>query len=238
MSRIQKLHKASIRLITKKTFWNTYDHLGRVLVMNFLAVLLSLSLVGIPLAALGLYAAAQRMVNYEDVEMRDFWRYWPKYLKRSLLLMLILIIIFVVLVVNLRFYFVLLGSKGLSGVLGIIVSLIFGLMVWLFLFFCMFALYVYPVLIAMDTSVKETLQNSFFMMMDNLKITVYLLVNSLIWLGFGFISAGLIALFLSFGVIAVISSTAVRELLKQYKETQPDEAEEVRGFRDLIKPWG
>ena len=238
MPKIRKIRKALLGQITKKAFWNTYDHLGRLLLMNFLAVILSLTLVGIPLAAIGLYASARKIANYEDVEMKDFWQHWSNYWKAGVLLLLILIIAFVILMANLKFYLDLLENKGPSGAVGIVLSLIFGLMVWFFLFFCMVALYVYPVLIATAGSVKTTLQNSFFLMMDNLKASIYLFVNSLIWLALGFFSGGLIILCLSFSVIAVISSTVVRELLKQYQESEPDEEEEVRGFSDLIKPWG
>ncbi|MBN1351493.1 DUF624 domain-containing protein [candidate division KSB1 bacterium] len=238
MEKVQKYHKAQIRLISKKTFWNTYDNLGRLLLMNFMTVVLSLTIIGIPFAAIGLFAASRKMVSYEEVEMKDFWRHWQPFWKRGVALAAILIFVFILMLVNLRFYLDMLGSAGASGAASAVLSLIFGLVIWLFIFFCMLLPYVFPVLIAIDATIKTTLRNSFFLMLDNLKVSIYLLINCLAWLSLGLFTGGLLALFLSLSAIAVMSSTALREVLKQYEQSEPDEEEEVRGFRDLIKPWG
>lgn len=235
MAAIKKYRKISIAIINKKAFWNSYDHLGRLLVINLIVVLLSITIIGLPFALVGLYAVATKIANYEEIEFRDFWRGIKKYAKTGSLIVGILLLIFLILIANIYFYNGLLRAEN-PPFLGYLFSGIQGLMLWLSFFFLMYTLYIFPVLCQTETNIKAILKNSFFLLMDNLKVSFYLLISSVLWLILG-LGTGVLAFFLSFSVISVIGTTAVREVLAQYRLQGLDEQEESRGFRDLIKPW-
>ena len=57
----------------KKWFWNTYDYLGTLIVVNILWVLLVLPLVTLPLAFAGLFRVTGRIAAYEETGVRDFF---------------------------------------------------------------------------------------------------------------------------------------------------------------------
>jgi len=241
MPQTKKYRQASISRINKKAFWNLYDHAGRLLVMNFISIILILTVLGIPVALIGMYGVTRKIVNYEDsganpLEFRDYWASLRKFWIRSLKITLLMISGLILLIINIYFYNLMLTSPEIDLTLNLILSVMLGLMLWIFIFFLIFCSYIYPVLVQLDLDVKATLKNSFFLMMDNLKASFFLLFNLLGWTIFG-ITTGILGLFFSLAIICIIGNTTVRELLAQYQVHGLDNTEEVRGLRDLFKPW-
>lgn len=235
MAKTTKLRLATVGLINKKAFWNTYDHLGHLLLINFFTLLLAVTVIGLPLGIIGLFSFTAKIVNYENTTLKAYWSAFQPFLKRVTGLILFMIFMLLLLLANIYFYRSLLQQTSGPG-FTFIFSGMLGLMLWLTLFFLMLTFYIFPVLFQLNSDFKVTIKNSFFLMMDNLKVSFYLLFSWLLWMVAG-LATGVIGFFLSFSVIAVITSTAVREVLAQYRpEGLPDD-EETRGLRDLIKPW-
>lgn len=235
MAKSKKFRVASVGLINKKAFWNTYDHLGHLLLINLFTLLLGMTVIGLPLGVIGLFSFTAKIVNYENVTLNTYWSSFRPLLKRVTGLIVLLIFLSLLLLANIYFYRSLLQQASGVG-FTFIFSGMLGLMLWLALFFLMFTFYVFPVLFQLSSDFKVTIKNSFFLMMDNLKVSFYLLFSWLIWLAAG-LATGVIGVFLSLAVIAVITNTAVREVLAQYRPEGLVDDEETRGVRDLLKPW-
>lgn len=236
MAHSKKYRTTTIGLINKKAFWNAYDHLGRLLVINVLSVLLFMTIIGIPFGIIGLYSITRKIADYEDITLKEYWEPVRKYIRRVIGLTVFLVLFTILLLANLYFYNALLNQADSASKLTYVFSGMQGLMIWLSIFFIMFSFYIFPVLFQFDNDFKTTLKNSFFLMMDNLKVSFYLLFSWILWMVAG-LATGVIGFFLSFSIIAVISQTAVREILAQYRAAGLDENEEKRGLRDLLKPW-
>lgn len=236
MAEIQKYRHVSLAVINKKAFWNSYDHLGRLMLLNLAAIIAALTVIGLPLAIMGLFAMTVKVVNYEELELRQLWPTLRPFLKRGYLLVGLLLLGVAILVANLYFYNSLLNRGTDPAGLRFLFSAMQGLMLWLLLFLSILAYFIFPVLCQMNRGVKATLKNSLFLMFNNLKVAFYLLISVLFWLIVGFFT-GIGLVFLTFSMVSVIGNTAIRETLAQYREAGLDPAEEARELRDLIKPW-
>ena len=233
---MKKFRQTLLSVITYKSFWNCYDHPGFLIVMNLLFLGFAMTLVGIPVAVIGLNFIAAKIVGYQDFELKDFWQSFRVFGKRGTILVLMFILIVFLLLSNLIFYFLFVQSVSFAEISGFLVAGMFGLMLWLAALFLVFTFYVFPVLIQLNLSVQATLKNSFFLMLDNLKVSFFLLFIFWFWLLFG-IATGVILLLLSFSVSSVFMHTAVREVLARYREEPWDQSEEVRGWKDIVTPW-
>ncbi len=236
MSRPKKYRKTPISLINKKAFWNVYDHLGTLILLNLLSSILMITIVGIPFALGGLYGIANQIANYEQAEFRDYWLNGRKYFVKALSLVIFVIILIGLLAVNIYFYYVQIISPQTAANMRIIFSLMLGVIVWLSMLFFILMHYLFPMMIQSGDKFLSLLKKSYFIMLDNIAISLYLFISSIFWSILG-IYTGVIAFFFSLSVMSVIGQTAVRELLNQYQPEAFLKVEEVRGFRDLIKPW-
>jgi uncharacterized membrane protein YesL len=235
MAKSTKLRPASIGLINKKAFWNAYDHLGRLLLVNLFSVLLAITIIGLPAGIIGLFSITAKIANHENITLKEYASPLRKYLKRVVSLIAVLVFLMLLLAANLYFYNAMLHQTS-GAAMTFIFSGMQGLMLWLALFFIMFSFYIFPVLFQLDSDFRVTLKNSFFLMLDNLKVSFYLFFSWLFWMFVG-VATGIVGFFLSLSVIAVIGNTAVREVLAQYQPKGLEADEETRGLRDLLKPW-
>ena len=62
-----------VRGIYKKWFWNTYDYLGTLILVNILWVLCSLPVITLPMTMSGLFRVTNRIAAYEETGVRDFF---------------------------------------------------------------------------------------------------------------------------------------------------------------------
>ncbi|MCK5738713.1 DUF624 domain-containing protein, partial [bacterium] len=222
--------------INKKAFWNNYDNLGRLIVINFGSLILGLSIIGLPLAIYGLFKMAHQIANYEPISLREYADDFPKQWKKFTAIALILIFAVLILLSNIYFYNSIVRHPEVNKIISLFAVAMLGLTVWLLVFFFILLCYLLPGLFEFSGDIRHLFRNSFFLMMDNLQISAYLFFSVLLWLVVGIVSGALIFM-ISVSIIAVMDATAVREVLSQYSETDLVEEEEQRGFRDLIRPW-
>jgi len=262
----------------KKSFWNVYDHLGRCILLNLLWSLFSLPWLGLtflllsigwtqiaagrfllgcmvaavsvqqliisPISA-GLWTVTARWAHYQSAAVREFFPAVKKFFGRGIVLWLLFTLVALLLAVNASFY------RHLPGKFAILGAFAAGLMGWAHLFLCLVQIYVFPLLVQQDLSIKKSLRRSASVVLDNVWYTLLLWVLTTVVLLIGLISmAGL--LFISVGLVGVIANTGLREILKKYepekkadkprtwaevREAEKKADEESRGWRDLWRPW-
>lgn len=236
MIRSQKYRKASISIINKKAFWNVYDHLGTLILLNLFSLVLILTFIGIPFALSGLFGVTKQIAYYESIEFRDYLSNTKKYFKKAFSLAIFMMIFLFLLAANLYFYYVQIISSHTDANLRIIFSIMLGVMVWLGIIFLIFLHYLFPMMVQSGNKFVSLLKKSYFLMLDNIVVSLYLFITSTFWFLLG-IYTGIIAFFFSFSVVSVVCQTAIREVLNQYQPEALPKDEEVRDFRDLIRPW-
>lgn len=215
----------------RKWFWNTYDYLGTLIVINILWLLFVLPLVTLPLAFSGLFRVTGRIAAYEETGLRDFFAHGREDLGRSFLLCGLYAGVLAVLAANVVFYVRLMDEWPWTG------AVLSGVMMWLIVFVCMTAVYALPLLHRSRNPVRQIIRSGVFLVMDNAwRSFVLLLAGSLI-MGFS-LASGVGMLFLGAGAVGVLFSTGLREILKRYEQNGHDVLEEARGWRDLLRPWG
>lgn len=222
----------------KKWFWNAYDHVGTLVLLNLLWVLCSLPLITVPASTAGLFYVTSRMASYQEASIRDFFLGFRRYHGRGLRLGGLYVFAFVVLFVNMRFYGRLMGSfQWIGTVLG-------GGMIWGMVFIGLTGVYAFPLLVQTDDPVRTIIKKSILLVLDNIRYTSVLLLGGMGVLLIGAVTgAGIV-----FGAVALVGllfNTGLREVLKKYTPPKTGETplitevdpEEPRDWRDLIRPW-
>ena len=241
--------------ILRRYFWTGYDHLGGIVAYNLLWSLLSLPWIGaaymllrfgfslgglflpgaVVLAGVLLFGSPATVLLFvvcafwargDELNLRELLLTGRRFFWRATALGGSLIVATGLILVNMVFY------QHLGGWLGALLS---GLMIWLLLLAGIMALYLFPVLVTQEGSVWATLQQSLLLAVDNLKMSLALLLGTIFFLAVGLASG----LGLFCGVMtawALLMSMVLRALLPKYTgEALPVEA--PRGLRDLIRPW-
>ena len=215
----------------KKWFWNTYDYLGTLIIINILCVLLLLPLVTIPFAFAGLFRVTGRIAAYEKAGIRDFFSYNRTDLGRYYCLCLLYLGALLALFINIFFYVNAMPEWPWVG------AILSGVMIWLVAFVCMTAVYTFPLAQSKQFSVRQIIQLGIFLVIDNMKRSIILLIGGGLVIIFSLVS-GVGLVFIGLGATAVLFSTGVREIRKRYDFSEEHIFEEVRGWRDLFRPWG
>ena len=242
--------------IAKKFFWTTYDHLGGLIVLNLVWSALSLPwiLVGYGLVGLGantsdwgvfvttflaveivvfapptmlLFAAGARWARGEDIRFETLFKEMRLFAARVQLLGLTLVFSTLLLSLNIGFYLHLRGWPGL--ILG---SLAIGLLFAVLLM----STYLFPLLLLQNGRMWYTLRQSFLVALDNIKLSLVLLLVVLLVFVLGFFSVvGLFSGLLA--AVALLLCICFGQLQSKYTgESLPEEG--PRTWRELIRPWG
>ncbi len=215
----------------RKWFWNTYDYLGTLIVVNILWLLFALPLVTLPLAFAGLFRVTGRIAAYEETGIRDFFAHTREDLGRSFCICGLYAGVLLLLAANVLFYVRLMDAwPWVGAVLG-------GVMMWLIVFVCMTAVYVLPLMQRGKVPVRQVIRSGVFLAVDNPRHAFALLFCGSVTMAFS-LASGVGLLFLGIGAVGVLFSTGLREMLKRYDSTNGNVLEEARGWRDLIRPWG
>jgi uncharacterized membrane protein YesL len=226
-----------LRRILKKWFWNTYDYLGTLMLINILWVLCALPVITLPVAMAGLFRVTAGIAGYRETGFRDFFSgmrhdVWP-----MLRLCGVYAAAWGLLGVNILFYINLMASWPWTG------AVLSGLMGWIAVFTALTGIYSFPLLMQTDAPVRRVLRDSMLLVLDNLRTSVGLfLMGTGVLAVSAFTGAGLV--FGGVSVTGVLWSTGLREVRKRYDDASSDEtedrtpdAEEPRTWRDLFRPW-
>lgn len=215
----------------RKWFWNTYDYLGTLIVINILWLLLALPLVTLPLAFAGLFRVTGHIAAYEETGIRDFFAHTRGDLRRSFLLCGLYAGVLILLAANVLFYVRLMEDWPWTG------AILSGVMMWLIVFVCMTAVYTLPLMLREQVPVRQIVRKGVYLVVDNPRHSFALLAAGALVMAFS-LASGVGLLFLGLGAIGVLFSTGLREILKRYEQREDGGLEEARGWRDLLRPWG
>ncbi len=215
----------------KRWFWNTYDYMGTLIVINILWFLFALPLVTLPFAFAGLFRVTGRIAAYEETGIGDFFAHTRHDLGRSFLLCGMYAGILLLLAANVAFYISLMDEWPWTG------AILSGVMMWLAVFVCMTAVYTLPLLQQSPAPLRQIIRSGVFLVMDNGRATCAVAVVGFLTMVFS-LASGIGLLFIGAGAVAVLFSTGLREMLKRYDLSEANVLEEARGWRDLLRPWG
>ena len=246
-------------------FWDVYDYIGRLLLLNLLSFFLCLLVVPLPGVIAGTLYFLHRISSNREPSFGDFFSAFRKYYLRSMFLSLIYALLCVVIAVNIHFY---MSPSVVSEQLRFPAALLAGIFFWVGVIVVASALFAFPALIKYDLTVLKSLRRGFVYLFANPTIAFFALVLFTIV----FISTAITVVGIFFFSIVLLASVAnaafdtaterieamieKREVAANPGETerpvswhdikrQEKKAEEKkvkedrysRGLKDIIRPW-
>lgn len=213
-----------------RALWNTYDHIGLLVIANLIWVALCLPVVTAPASTAGLFHLARKIGKGEEVSLRDFFIGFRQHFLPALRLGAVDLAVLLLLWVNVDFYSHL---RGVATIPGMVLA---AAMVWLAAFFFLMHAHLCPLLVEGETSLKQLLRKSALLTLDNLAFTIGIAVQGLALSVLCVITgAGLVLIHGS--VVAVLLVAGHDELRRKYHSWEPRPHPETRTLRDLWKPW-
>jgi uncharacterized membrane protein YesL len=220
-----------LRPAFKHALWNTYDHLGLLVVANLVWLVLCVPVVTAPPATAGLFYLVRKLSLDEDAGLRDVFDGFRIHLAPSLKLGGLDLLALALLWVNIDFYSHLRGGANIPGLL------LAAVLVWAGTFYLLMHAHLLPLMMGGETSLVQLLRKAALLTLDNLAFTVGITLQAASLTVLCVISgAGL--LLVNGSIVAELLTAGHRELLRKY----PDEPEaaperETRGWRDFWRPW-
>jgi uncharacterized membrane protein YesL len=221
-----------ITRIYKKSFWNTYDNIGHLILLNLLwfvlfplptylvfrylplgiypriAVTIILGLLTHSYATSGVFGFAARIVDYRKTTLRQFFPLARTHFPRMLLLSLIFGAIFFVLFQSTRFY---LSLKFAGGILGFFLA---GVQIWIAVFCLLMQVYLFPLLVTRGWDTRRILKWSAMLVVLRPGFTILMFLQALaIFLLVAVTGIGFVVLLMS--LTSVFLSTTLRETLRE-----------------------
>lgn len=214
--------------ILKKSFHDFYEHLfflGAISLLwfftvgllsyvgvagfflkQFLPVFLNLLLVG-PLT-LAAFLVTYRLIIYQEVKLRDYFRAIREKFWRGMLAYWISLVIFLILVVDFLF-FLNFGNK--------ILFYLSGIWIYLLIFFSVSQFYFWSLLVQLDDPLGKLFKKSLLMALDNLLFSLGIFLSFILLLVLGIVSAGIVLAVGFIGFLGVLANNATHKLLVKYE---------------------
>ncbi len=225
-----------IARIYKKSFWNTYDNIAQLILLNLLWFLIFplptflafrylplapyprigltilIGLITHAYATSGVFALTARLVDYREITLGRFWPEARTYFPRMLGLGLIFGGVFFVLAQSTRFY---LNLKVAGGIIGFFLA---GIQMWIAAFCLLMQVYLFPLLVTRAWGVKRTIRWSAMLVVLRPGLTMFMLLQaSAVFFLIGITGIGVVLLLMS--ITSIFLNTTLRETLKEIEET-------------------
>ena len=225
-----------ISTIYKKAFWNTYDHIGRLILLNLLWALCFLlptylaywllpldgylkiaatALVGIfthSFATTGVFAATADIVDYRKFTLKQFFYAGRRLYLQALAITLLSVLVCYLNYVSITFY---LALEGPAGVLGFFLV---GVQVWIVLFVLCMRAYLFPLLVKKKLGVIKTIKWSAVLILLKPGFTLLIMlqvVAASVIIGITIIGAIVVLM----SLVSVFLNTTLREILKELERS-------------------
>ncbi|NOZ21783.1 MAG: hypothetical protein GXP25_11945 [Planctomycetes bacterium] len=220
-----------IRRTLKHTFWDIYDHVGTLIVVNLLAILFLLPIVTIPLALSGLFHVTHLIVTEQESGVRDFFRGMAPLRWRYTLVAGLNLVVCLICTVNIWFYLSIRKDLAFLGMLAA------GTCFWFAVVFLLGQLYVGPLMCRTGLRVRDVYKLGLWLLVRHIGATVVVCFYLIFFLGLLLIS-GVGAILLGVVFPAILAHNLTAQAAGACGVAEHERAEEIRGFRDLIRPWG
>ena len=219
----------SIAQIYYRTFWFYYDHLGTLILINFIAFLSCLTVFAWSVGFTLLLIAVDLTSQNSSLDVHSFFRLARQHLAWSLGYGLFVLFINLLLFANIYFYLQL-------SQFSIFFTLLTGLFVWFLFFVFLITLWIFPLKIFYGKSFQQNLKIVLFLIFDNLASSLLVGLSCLLILIVG-IATAIGIVFLGLGIIAVLITITLQMQLRRYDLISGRDEEEKRSWHDLIRPW-
>jgi hypothetical protein len=193
-----------------------WENAGQLALSNLLFLLMSLTVVGLPAALLGLSYSAARLKSGRKTSSRELVRFSVRIFFKGLALGLVYFVIIFLIAINLRFYG---GFEGLWWGLRLMLRTVILL---IGLFFMLSAVYS-PMLVATSgLGPLAALRAGGLLVLDNPALSLLFFFLTIIW---WLVSGATVLLFILFGftVPATVTAFVTDELVRSYNGTDDDE---------------
>ncbi len=226
---IEESPKISLAVIFKKWLWLSYDHIGWLILLNFVYAILSMTIIGAGFAFSMIFVSVAKLFgdqSYSFAEWRqDIHQNWKWAFGYGSLLL----VIFLVIAANIYFYKNFHQGSRLTEWLS---TAIF----WFAIIYLMYSLWVLPTKVYFQESLKRSFKKAWILCFDNLKVslTMLFIFIALIFIG---LYTGVIYFLLTLGLATSFIWIAFCEVLKKYQLDNPLPDVEKRSLKELIRPW-
>ncbi|MGL4982620.1 MAG: hypothetical protein ACRC4W_07210 [Treponemataceae bacterium] len=183
-----------VKLLLKKNFYEVWDNLLLFALYNFFfilmgigtffflsfasihPILLAISIFIVIPACMILLCSANKAIadlsNYKSIHIKDFFTNIPRVWKFGLLFGLFVAALIFFIVIGIPFYL------SLNHFIGLFLS---GVLFWLSVIFLLALQWTLPIYAQLDNNIKKALKKSFILLFDNMKFSIYLLLNNTIF---------------------------------------------------------
>ncbi|GBD93072.1 hypothetical protein BMS3Abin05_00651 [bacterium BMS3Abin05] len=221
--------KISLLTIFKKWLWISYNHIGWLILLNFMTAILSLTVVGLGFAFSLIFFPLSKLLKNDSYSYSELRQDIAKSWKWSIGYGTLLLVIFLILTTNIYFYKHIQKSGHLAewAATAIVVITIIYLMV---------SLWVIPTKIYFQESLKNSFKKAWILCFDNIKVSFAMFF---VFIGMAFIGVytGVVYFLLTFGLTASFIWVAFYEVMQKYGMGDPIPSAGSRTLKDLIKPW-
>lgn len=221
-----------LRPTFKRFLWNSYDHLGLLVVANLLWLALCIPVITAPAATAGLFRLARGIADHEPVTIRDFFDGFREHFFPALRAGALALAVAVVLWVNVDFYSHLGGPAIIPGML------LAAVMIWIAAFMLLLHAHLFALIVGGERGTRAALRKSALLTLDNPGFTIGITVQALSVAALCVVTGAGLVLALG-SLLAVLLTTGHRELLKKYfpDSEAAQEPAETRTLRDAVRPW-
>jgi uncharacterized membrane protein YesL len=229
-----------ISTIYKKTFWNTYDHIGRLILLNLLwtaffplptylvywllpaggqmkvAAAVLVGIVTHSFATTGVFAATADIVDYRVFTLKRFFSGGREFYLRALGITVLSVLVCYLNYVSITFY---LALEGPAGILGFFLV---GVQVWIVLFVLAMRVYLMPLLVRKKWGVLKTIKWSAILVVLKPGFSLLIMlqvVGAAVIIGITIIG-GIVVLM---SLVSVFLNTNLREILKDLEASDEPE---------------
>lgn len=184
-----------------RTFWQIYDNLGIILLVNTLWLILSATIILIPAATASMFYICRLIIYSKPVKIKDFFSAITKFFINSTALTIIFLLLYFVLLFSIKFY---IHSLGIAGLF------LSGICFWLFALSLLSSLYAF-LLLTSGRNLRKTLFYGYIFVLDNTKTTLKIFIFILIML----LLEILLPIF-GMGILVVFMQNIFLEIEKKY----------------------
>ncbi len=253
-----------MRRLLQRWFWDCYDYLGRLLLLNLVALGLSIPIVTIPGVIAGLINFMHVISSEREPTFQDFYVAFRGFYTRALILSLIYLGAIIVITVNIWFY---ISSGVLPASLRIPAALLAGIFFWLLVIVLGSGFYTFSALVKKELPVIKALKQGFIFIMVSPSVTVSSIILSIIIIAVAVVSVIGVFIFL-FVFLAGVANAAfdtveeriesmiedkrehektaedkptswhqIKSIEKKVEEKKIRKDRYTRGLRDILRPW-
>lgn len=223
-----------ILFMFKKAFWDAWDNMGRLLLINFVMILLVAipvfvpkTLIDIPVLSLLLLissillifvyigavsAYVRDIVQYKSPDMKDILLHLKESWKKSLIFGAAVIFFYFICITGFQFYSALGNTMGLIGL---------AFLFWIFIIVSIALVFFFPVMNNLDKDLIKIIKKSFILFFDNTAVAFALAIGMV----FNGVASLALALILpGIGGILILQESAMKLILMKYDylEEYPD----------------